>query len=106
MDQNRLLGNNEYDDGQIYRLVPGSTLDQAIRNERWLNMTDASRRRWLRLINGPSTTFVGTVLSPQRRQIELSVMIIVDPNRPDNRWCVQTMITLENFDRFTGPNPA
>ena len=106
MDPNRLLGNNDYEDGQIYQLIPGSILDQAIRNEPWLNMTDHNRRRWLRLINGNNVAFVGTVISARRRQVELSVMIVVDPNQPNNRWCVQTMITLADFDRFIGPDPA
>ena len=102
MDQNRLLGDDEYDDGQIYQLVPGSLLDSAIRREPWLNMTDASRRRWIRLMNNPNTVFVGTVLSEPRRQIELTIIY----QHNDRRWCVNVMVTLHDFDRFIGPPPA
>lgn len=106
MDQNRLLEDIEYDNSVIHRLVPGSILDHAIRSEPWLNATDATRRRWVRLMNHPGTAFIGIIIVAPRRQFELTIILVLDPDQPDNRWMVRTMVALENFDRFFRPVPA
>ena len=98
MDPNRSFGDGDYDDGQIHPLEPGSVLDLAIRREPWLNHSTAFRRRWLRLINGPNIHFVGTIISVPRRQIQLTV--ILQLNNPPNRWHCETVISLNDFDRF------
>ena len=102
MDPNRLLGDEDYDDGQIHELVPGSLLDNAIRNEPWLNHSDRYRRRWLHLMNSRPVVFIGTVMSRPRRLFEVTVVLQMD----DRRWNCQTIIRLHDFDRFTGPDPA
>ena len=104
MDPNRLFGDNDYDDGEFHELIPGSVLEQAIRTEPWLNHSPDFRRRWLRLINGPSATFVGAIISERRRQVELLVMIRLD--QPPQRWSCNVVITLADFDRFLGPQAA
>ena len=105
MNPNRPLSNNDYSDGEIYPLVPGSILDRAIRTEPWLNKNDAQRRRWLRLMNNPDTVFVGTVISEPRRQIELTIVLNTN-NGVERRWMTNVMVTLDNFDRFIGSNNA
>ena len=104
MDPNRAFGDNDYDDGEYYELIPGSTLDQAIRNEPWLNHSGDFRRRWLRLINGPSAVFVGSIISERRRQVEL--MVVIQLNHPPRRWRCNIVISLNDFDRFLGPLAA
>lgn len=106
MDQNRLLGDNDYDNAIIHQLVPGSVLDHAIRSEPWLNASDATRRRWVRLMNNPNTSFIGVIFVIPRRQFELTIIMVPDVNQPQNRWFVRTMVILADFDRFIGPNPA
>ena len=106
MDQNRLLNDEEYDESVIYRLVPGSILDHAIRSEPWLNTTDATRRRWVRLMNNPNTVFIGVIFVIPRRQIELTVILRTGVMEPETRWYVRTMVTLADFDRFIQPPAA
>ena len=102
MNPNRPLDDNDYSDGEIYPLINGSVLDRAIRTEPWLNMSDVSRRRWIRLMNNPDTVFVGTIISVPRRQIELTIVIKID-NGVERRWMTNVMVTLDDFDRFIGP---
>ena len=105
MDPNRLFGDGDYDDGEIYRLEPGTVLDQAIRNEQWLNYPDETRRKWLRLMNSSSVVFLGTVVSRPRRQIELTIVLEL-PQAQNRRWTTSVIVELNDFDRFLGPDPA
>ena len=105
MDQNRPLGDGDYDDGEIHPLVPGSELDQAIRNEAWLNYPEETRDKWIRLMDKDSVVFIGTVISIPRRQIEMTIVLQVQAV-PERRWMTSVMITLDNFDRFSQPPAA
>ena len=93
------FSDDDYDDGQWHRLVPGSPLDTAIRNEPWINHSARSRRRWIRLMDNPSTTFVGTILSEPRHQLQLMVLLQTD-EVPDRKWMAETIISLYHFRRF------
>ena len=68
------LGDNEYDDGEVYRLDQTTELGRAIMHEQWLNMTTRHRSYWLSVINSGRCRFVGTVWSSVRRQVELTLI--------------------------------
>ena len=93
------FGDGDYDDGEVYRLVPGSILDVALRTEQWPNHSVRSRRNWIRLMDNAHTIFVGTVLSAPRHQLELVVVLELN-DAPNRRWMTETVITLNHFERF------
>ena len=97
--RNDAFSAQDYDDGEIYRLIPGSTLDVALRNERWINHSERSRRNWIRLMNNGNIVFVGTIISAPRRQLQLVVILQMDDGS-NRRWMTETVITLDEFDRF------
>ena len=97
MSQNP-LESNEFEDGQIHPLRPGSALWLAITTETWLNCSEMTRQRILQDMLVP-TNFVGTILSASRRQVELTV-IMKDPATKQSLGMHQLCITLSDFYRF------
>ena len=94
-----LFGEGDYEDGEIQRLHAGSPLAVALRREPWLNHSLRSRQQWIRLMHNPNVHFVGTILSPTRRQLQL-VVILEFEESPDRRWQAETVITLDRMHRF------
>ena len=94
----RELGDDEYDDGEVYGLTLTTPLGRAITSERWLNMDPARQAFWLNEISTPRVKFVGTVLSPQRQQVELTVIYYDSAGNTGHR--VSFCITLNDFNRF------
>ena len=88
----------DYLDGEIYRLEEESILGQAILCERWLNMTTAEQSRWVNLMRSPVTRFAGTILSPNRQQVELTLCFYRP--LPEIGMHATVCITLAQFQRF------
>ena len=93
------FGSDDYEDGEWYRLIRGSRLDVALRSESWVNHSERSRRNWIRLMNNVNATFVGTIISSSRRQLQLMVVLELTEG-PNRKWMAETVVSLNHFDRF------
>ena len=94
----RELGDDEYLDGELYGLSLANPLGRAITSERWLNMPEARQSFWLNEFSSPRVKFVGTVLSPMRQQVELTVLYYDSAGNTGHK--VSFCITLNDFNRF------
>ena len=65
------LSENDYTDGEIYKLQPGSPIWNALFQEDWLNCSVETKNYFLDRLNQPHH-FSGTVVSVTRSQIELT----------------------------------
>ena len=65
------LSENEYTDGEIYKLQPGSAIWEALFQENWQNCSDEIKNYFLDRLQQPHH-FSGTVVSVVRSQIELT----------------------------------
>ena len=92
------LKTGEYDYGEIIRLDPNSTLGVALLNETWLNWSAIDQDRWKLIMGLPEIRFMGTILSPVRQQIE--VTIISRQPIPTMGVHAEFCVTLADFHRF------
>lgn len=61
----------DFSDGEIYRLVPGSPLWEALISEVWVNCSEETRNYFVTRLQS-SHHFSGTIVSKTRHQIELT----------------------------------
>lgn len=94
----RRLSDNQYDDGELYRLDLSNPLGQALLAERWLNMPLNHQTYWLSELYSPRIKFVGTVLSRVRKQVELTY--IYHDRIGNTGHQVSFCVSLPNFSRF------
>ena len=96
----RPLNGTDYVDGEIYDLnLPSrAILREALLNEQWANMSTYSRQHWLGLMFSSTVRFVGTVLSPIRRQVEIT--IVFEQRHPVYGRIVAFCVTPFDFHRF------
>ena len=91
------FGDGDYDDGEIKELRPGSPLWHALTGEPWLNWPYEHQCMWKLRMRQP-LKFLGTILSPVRQQIEVTLIY------QDNVGCSAGMdtvtVTLSEFQRF------
>ena len=67
------FGDDDYDYGEIKKLVVGTAVWHALHEELWLNCSESTRHEYLVKLNSPNY-FVGTVVSHSRKQVELTVI--------------------------------
>ena len=92
------LKTGEYEFGEIIRLDPNSALGNALLTETWLNWSNAGQNKWKSIMGLPEIHFVGTILSPMRQQVE--VTIISRQHIPNMGVHAEFCVTLANFHRF------
>lgn len=92
------LSDDQYDDGELYRLDIASPLGQALLSERWLNLPLNQQLYWLSEVYSPRVKFVGTVLSRVRAQVELT--FIYRDSIGNTGHQVSFCVSLPNFQRF------
>ena len=92
------LKDGEYENGEIIRLDPESALGVALLSEVWLNWPLDAQRRWKSIMVLPDIRFVGTIMSPVRQQIE--VTIVSRQHVPGMGIHAEFCVTLSNFQRF------
>ena len=88
----------DYNDGEIYRLVPGSQLWVALTQEVWLNCSQEIRNYYVdRLL--ARHHFSGTIVSKTRQQVELTYIPLGDvPTQPGPVEIIA--VSLANMHRF------
>ena len=91
------LDTGDYDDGEVYPLLPNSTLWHALMDELWLNWSLEQQNLWKWKLQQPSR-FVGTVLSRNRQQVEIT--LIYQDNTGNATGMDTVTVTLANFQRF------
>ena len=96
------LSNMEYTDGEIYPLVIGSDIWNALVGEIWMNCGPDTQTHFLSLLHSPHY-FSGTVLSMVRQQIELTIISFAEDGISAGRSHV-ICVTLPRFSRFTSPS--
>ena len=92
------FADGDYTDGEIKKLVKGSTLWTCLHTELWLNCSEKTRTETLAKITAP-TYFVGTVVSLTRKQIELTI-VPLNPSTNGPGPIDIIAISLENVSRF------
>ena len=92
------LGDDEYEDGELYVLSLATPLGRAITSERWLNVDQTVQAFWLNEMASPRVKFIGTVLSRVRQQVELSIIYYDGAGNTGQKrsFC----ISLADFGRF------
>ena len=92
------FGDNDYDYGEVEKLVVGSSLWHALHEELWLNCSNDTRSKYLAKLDSPNY-FMGTVISKSRKQVELTVVSLND--RADGPGDMDIIaISLDNISRF------
>ena len=88
----------DFTDGEIHKLIPGSPIWQALHHEPWINCTAQTRQYYLDRLQQPHH-FSGTVISVTRSQIELTY-IPTNPLTGEAGDLEMVCITMSNVARF------
>ena len=92
------LSDNDYSDGEIYRLQPNSSIWRALFEEDWLNCSIETKNYFLDRLRQPHH-FSGTVISLVRSQIELTYVPINEATGGSGDIQIIS-ITLPDVSRF------
>ena len=94
----RSFGSDEYEDGEIKKLVRGSQLWTALMSELWINCSPETQQHFRQMMLQP-TYFMGTVISTCRHQVELTIIPFeAGSTRPGS--IQKIAVSLDDFGRF------
>lgn len=92
------LSDDDYSDGEVYRLQPNGPIWRALFQENWLNCSIETKNYFLDRLRQPHH-FSGTVISLPRSQIELTYVPINEITGGGGDIQIIS-ITLPNVSRF------
>ena len=92
------LQDGDYEDGEIYKVMVGTPMWQAVFQEKWENFTIDEQQQMVARLRQP-TYYLGTIVSRSRLQIEVTC-ITLNTTTGGPHETFSFCITVSDFHRF------